>query len=144
MSTTASLIIGVDSNIIIRLLVGDDTAQAEAAKKAIKESTKPCHIDCSVLGEVVWVLERGYKYSKNDIAKAIEALLQTQDFTFEDKSSIWQALKDYQCSNIGFVDCLIGRRNHQSGCGTTLTFDKKAAKLKTFTLLRSTDKFQQN
>ena len=37
----------------------------------------------------------------------------------------------------GFADCLIGQTNRTAECRRTVTFDRKAAKLDTFELLKS-------
>ena len=126
--------VGVDSNIVLRLLLKDDPAQAELAHQSV-ESSDQCFIDVSVLSEVIWVLKRGYRFDRSRIVKVIEVLLQTQNFVFKDKDAIWQALKDYKSSSADFTDCLIGQRNQHGGCETTLTFDIKAGRLGSFTLV---------
>lgn len=127
--------LGVDSNIVLRLLINDDPIQAEQAKQAVKNASSPCLIDTTVLSEVVWVLKRGYKFDRENIIKAVEALLQTQNFVFEDNDIIWRTLNDYKDSSADFSDCLIGQRNKQNKCETTITFDRKASQIASFTLL---------
>jgi predicted nucleic-acid-binding protein len=129
--------VGVDSNIVLRLLLNDDPIQAEQAKLAVRNASSPCLINTTVLSEVVWVLRRGYKFDRKNIIKAVEALLQTQNFCFEDSETIWRTLNDYRVSSADFSDCLIGQGNKQSRCETTITFDRKAGNLGSFTLLDS-------
>jgi predicted nucleic-acid-binding protein len=50
---------------------------------------------------------------------------------------VWSALRSYQSGTAGFADCLIGLRNRQAGCETTVTFDKRAARMATHRLAQA-------
>lgn len=69
--------------------------------------------------------------------RILEQLLKTVQLRIEDIQWVWQALKDYSASNTDFSDALIARHHAQCGCETTLTFDRKAARLAGFTQLSS-------
>lgn len=56
----------------------------------------------------------------------------------EDASYAADALEQYR-SGYDFSDAFIAGRNTAAKCDTTLTFDKKAARLDGFTLLTSDD-----
>jgi predicted nucleic-acid-binding protein len=130
--------IGVDTNVIVRLLVGDDAAQQRSAHDFLTRHTspdEPARIDRIAAVETVWVLERRYGYSRTQIASAIEKLLDTAEIAFEDHDLVRSAVRDYR-QGIGFADALMARGNEHAGCTTTLTFDAVAAKrLASFTLL---------
>ena len=58
--------IGIDTNILVRFLTKDDTEQSLAVAKLFKQhnnNESSIFINDIVLSEVVWVLEKGYKYS---------------------------------------------------------------------------------
>jgi predicted nucleic-acid-binding protein len=80
------------------------------------------------------VLARAYDYGRAELADAIEKILSTAQFDFEDKSSLWQALAGFRQSNADFSDCLIGVKNAAAGCTATFTFDKRAGGLPQFSL----------
>ncbi len=133
--------IGLDTNIIVRYLTQDDLNQAEQANKVIAQSIhhgEILWINQITLCETIWVLERAYKIAKNEIIAILHMLLQTQELKFEEHDVIWRAVQDYKtCQTVGFVDCLIGRRNESNECKFTYTFDKNASKeLTIFHLLK--------
>jgi predicted nucleic-acid-binding protein len=46
--------------------------------------------------EIVWVLERAYRYQRAIIADGIEAILRTADLRVENEKAVWTALARYQ------------------------------------------------
>ena len=130
--------IGLDTNVVVRLLVQDDLAQVRRARKAIRQHCSeddPGLINSIVLVEVIWVLGSVYRYSREEIVKAVEALLQIKEIEILHRTEVWEALRKFQDSKIGFADCYLAAINRESGCLSTLTFDKKAASLDLFQLL---------
>jgi predicted nucleic-acid-binding protein len=123
--------IGLDTNVVIRYLAQDDPKQAKLASQFIEKKIKAGEIlwICQItLCEVVWVLERCYKLSKNELIQVITQLLQTEQLQVEKDDIAWSALRDFsEGEALDFSDCLIGRQNHAQGCTATYTFDKKAA-----------------
>jgi predicted nucleic-acid-binding protein len=130
--------IGIDTNVLLRAIVGDDLAQQKKAAKFLKSQcskTNPGFINLLVLGEVVWTLDRGYRYDRAQIGDVIEALLSTAELVVERQEDVAKALLRYRQSNIGFADVLIATVNARQGCSTTVTLDRKAAKRDGFKLL---------
>jgi predicted nucleic-acid-binding protein len=130
--------IGIDSNLLLRLIVGDDPKQAVVARDFLRDKCKAdtpgyvCHI---VLVEVVWTLAKAYGFSRDRIAAAIEQVLETAQLDIESSNDVAAAVKDYRSGPADFADCLLVRVNSAAGCAHTVTFDRKAAKLKGFQLL---------
>jgi predicted nucleic-acid-binding protein len=118
-------VIGLDTNVLIRYLTKDDESQWQQATQPI-QSGEPCLIANIVLCELVWVL-RGepYQYSKDEILKTLEAMLQSPTFEFENRSCIYQALQRTKQGRADFSDYLIGAIAFQSGSRETATFDRK-------------------
>ena len=130
---------GLDTNVLVRFLVGDDPRQSPAAERFLKtrcSPENPCWIGVIVLCEVVWVLQRGYHYPRTQIAAVIRQLLETAEFEIEGALCVRQALSDFAAGRADFADALIGRRNAASGAELTGTFDKKAADLPGFQLIQ--------
>ena len=127
--------IGVDTNIILRIVLEDDGAQVKKIKSYIQKSKESLYISIPVLCEFVWTLKSSYKYSKSDIVEVIIYLLQSEEFVVEDKRIVAEAANVYLNSVAGFSDALIGLRNKAADCKKTITLDEDAAKLKEFELL---------
>lgn len=132
--------IGIDTNVLLRHLTMDDPAQASLARRAIDgfDAANPGHVSVIVLCELVWVLERAFRRSREEIAVAIQVLLHTRHLLFEDFEVVEAALTRYRRGRVGFSDTLLGLRNRMAGCEATLTFDRDAAAQAEFRLLTAT------
>ena len=127
--------IGLDTNVLLRLLVEDDPAQTERAKRFVARRCtpqSPGFINHIVLAEFVWVLASSYDYRRDEVADAVEGLLSGQDRVVEAEAQVRAALGDYRSGKADLIDCLIGRVNRARGCEATATFDRRAAKLDGF------------
>jgi len=128
-------VIGLDTNVLLRLLVKDDIRQMETAARAVAARCtveSPGYVNQIVLCEVVWVLQATLKYPRATIAAAIEALCRASEFRIEHMDAVREALSIFRASKADYADCLIGVLNRRAGCSTTLTFDKHAATLPEF------------
>lgn len=124
--------IGVDTNLLVRHLVQDDEAQARMVRRFFRRECtveSPGWINRIVLCELVWVLERAYRYSRAEIADALEALAQTAEFRLEDGAAVWAALQEYKAGIADFADNLLSITNRERGCEATATLDRKAGRL---------------
>ena len=119
--------IGLDTNVLVRYLTRDDETQFRAAKRLLEEieaSGETAHIDVIVLAELAWVLEISYGFDKSTLVSVLEQLLQTVEFTVENRDLVDEALSEFAKGKAGFADCLIGVRNRATGCEITATFDR--------------------
>lgn len=126
---------GLDTNILLRLLVRDDLSQYEAAVGYVRDAIgrgEKLFINRIVLAEFVWGLARTYRRTREEISTAIEHILLTAEFDVEGSTIAWAALHEYRQSSVDFTDCLIGAVNREGGCSVTATFDRQAARLETF------------
>lgn len=127
--------IGLDTNILVRLLVEDEPVQTAQAQHFIESRCtpeSPGFINCVVLAELVWVLDSVYQFRRAEIAAAIERLLAGRDRIVEHHDQVEQVLVEYRSGGIDFTDSMIARINRVRGCEATATFDRKAAKLDGF------------
>jgi len=128
--------LGLDTNVLVRLLIRDDAAQFKRAEKLVRRectASDPGWVSVIVLCELVWVLETAYTYNRSDIQSVVEHLLKTSIFRVEDEVIVSKALKSWASCNCDLADMLIAERNLHEGCTTTYTFDRKAAKQPGFT-----------
>jgi len=132
--------IGIDTNVLLRLLVRDDDAQVRAAERFIATHCSPDDpgfVSLVVVVETAWALRRLYLYDRSQIAAALSSLLDVAELEIESAAEVRSAVADFATSAAGFVDCLVARTNAAAGCTHTVTFDRKAAKLAGFEFLKS-------
>jgi predicted nucleic-acid-binding protein len=131
--------IGIDTNVLVRHLVGDDPVRARLAERFLSQrcsAEEPGFVNRIVLCELAWTLERTYGYPRPDIARAIEQLLFAGELHVEDREHVQGAVQAYRRGGIGFSDALIAGINRAAGCEATATFDRKAAKAAGFVAIK--------
>jgi len=127
--------LGVDTNVLIRLLVADDAAQTRKARLLVEKCVamhEAVLVSLPVIVEVEWVLRSRYELTKVEIVSTFRAMLSAAEFAFEHESAIEEALHFWQDAPTGFVDCLIAAHNRRLGCSGTATFDSKALRVPGF------------
>lgn len=127
--------IGIDTNVLVRYLVQDDEEQSLKVSRLIEKcagNPKSIFINNIVVCELIWVLARGYKYSKNQIILVLKEMFLTLEFAFENHQILWLSLSEYEKSDADFSDVLIGKINIANECKHTVTFDQAALTLKNF------------
>jgi len=124
-------VIALDTNILVRFLTRDDPGQSAAASEVIGGLTAeaPGFVCREVLIELVWVLERAYKYSRADITRAVEGLLSASEVVIEVSGDVGAILQLYETRGFGFSDLMIRQAARRSGADVLVTFDKQAARL---------------
>ncbi len=130
---------GVDTNILIRFLIGDDEQQAKKVYKIFKKvesEKKELFVPMLVVLELIWVLESAYEISRDEILDSIGDLLLMPILKFENQSALQQFILSAQGSRYDLPDLLIAHSAKINGCETVLTFDKKASKFNLFELAK--------
>ncbi|WP_024587218.1 type II toxin-antitoxin system VapC family toxin [Aliihoeflea sp. 2WW] len=135
--------IGVDTNVLLRLYVADDASQHATASRFFGERTaeSPAYISMIVFVEFIWALTRTYNYGWDRVFALIGALISAQDILIEREDAVTEALARAVEEKIDLVDALIARANADDGCSSTVTFDRKAARrLSSMQLLTGTSR----
>ena len=122
--------IGVDTNVLVRLMVSDDDRQHELAKRffAARSADDPAYISIIVVAELTWLLRTLYGYDKDRIADGVLALLQSPDLIVERHDLVEEAAQLSRQPQTGFADVLIAGLARERGCERTVTFDKQAGR----------------
>jgi predicted nucleic-acid-binding protein len=118
---------GLDTNVLVRHVMGDDPAQAAVARAVIANAEgagERLLVTVPVLCELVWTLERSYRLSREQIAEVVATLLGSPVFVVEERTPARLALHDFERGRAGFVDYFVGQLAHAQDCRTTLTFDE--------------------
>ncbi len=123
--------IALDTNVLIRYLVKDDTQQAEAAWTLLAKFTpqRPGFVCREVAVELAWVLDRAYGFSRNHIATVLEELVASEELHFEAADDVIRAAYAYRNGGAGFSDQMISAAARRAGATVLYTFDRQAARI---------------
>jgi predicted nucleic-acid-binding protein len=117
----------VDTNVLVRLVTGDDSKQAAAAENFVSSGAWVSHL---VLAETIWVLATVYDRDPPALAQTVEFLLKHRDLTVQDAEVVAAALVHYRNRpSLGFSDCLVLEIARKAGHVPMGTFDRTLAKL---------------
>ena len=131
--------IAADTNLLVRHLTEDDPVQTRRVRAWLGEAAakrENIFVSQVVLAELCWVLKSVYAFDRKGIELGVRELLEDGQFLFSDRQMIEDAIDAFAHANADFPDHLIGLLAARGGAVTTFTFDKKAAKLTSFTLLK--------
>ena len=95
--------IAVDTNVVVRLLTGDDPAQFARVHKLFE--TETIFLPKTVVLETEWVLRSLYGLPAQDIVRALSALVALPQVRSEDASTIVEAL-ELSRRGLDFADAL--------------------------------------
>jgi predicted nucleic-acid-binding protein len=127
-------LLAVDSNILLRYLTQDDSAQTPVAVEFVERwltAETPGYVSVPVLCEVVWSLRRVYGFSTAAVVRAVRGLLDTAQIVVAEEEAVLAALETPE----GFTDALIHALGRAAGCSETVTFDRGFARLEGVRLL---------
>jgi predicted nucleic-acid-binding protein len=117
----------VDTNLLVRLLARDDAPQVDAAEKFVEQGAWVSHL---VLVETLWVLDAVYGRAPEQLATALDMLLNHKNLTLQDADVVASALAQFRARpSVGFSDCLVLETARKAGHLPLGTFDKNLARL---------------
>ena len=119
----------LDTNVIVRYLVGDDVEHAEAARALLDGLTpgSPGFICREVVIEVAWVLERSYRFTRSRVAEALMDLTASDSLVVENSDDVAAAAHRYRQGGAGFSDLMILSAAKRVGAVPLHTFDRRLA-----------------
>jgi predicted nucleic-acid-binding protein len=118
--------ITADTNVLVRILTGDDERQSRIAQNTLTRSDMVA-VTIPALCELVWVLARGYKIDIAEIAAAIRGLINSANVVVS-RPAAEAGLVLLEAGG-DFADGAIAFEGNQLGAGTFVSFDKKAVGL---------------
>ncbi len=117
----------VDTNVLIRIVTGDNQPQMDAAETFISNGAWISHL---VLAEACWVLRTTFGLAAAQIASSVAMLLNHERFTIQDADVVERALDSFRKRpKLGFSDCLIVEIARKNGHLPVGTFDRDLARL---------------
>ena len=123
--------IALDTNVLVRYLVDDDAEQAKAARALLEglTSERPGFVCREVAIEVVWVLERAYRFRPAQIADVLVELIATDSIVVEAADDVARAAFSYRQGGVGFSDLMILSAAERVGAAPLHTFDRRLARM---------------
>jgi predicted nucleic-acid-binding protein len=117
----------VDTNVLVRLVARDDRKQVAVAETFVARGAWVSHL---VLVEATWVLSSVYDRRPEEIATAVEMLLNHQHLTLQDSEAVAAAVASFRRRPaLGFSDCLVLEVARKAGHLPLGTFDRDFSKL---------------
>jgi predicted nucleic-acid-binding protein len=126
---------GLDTNILIRLLVADDAVQTRRVAgllQSAESSGESYFVSSLVLLELVWVLESAYECTREEVLDALERLTMMPVLSIDNLDAVHRAIFLGRKSKQDIDDLIIGCCAVANGCSSVLTFDKLAARCELF------------
>lgn len=118
--------IGVDTNILVRAILGDDPEQSPLARRTL-EQARAVLVPITVLIELAWVL-KSVGWSRIQIHQAIATLAKQPTVHMDRFAEVQAALADFKVGPADLADCLALHQARALGASKLLTFDRKLAK----------------
>ncbi|MGV2066389.1 PIN domain-containing protein [Agrobacterium sp. 22-226-1] len=121
---------GIDTNILLRIVVDDDVEQKETVKRLLTrlEDGETLLVSLAVILETAWVLGQFYGYPKSAVLEFFQLMLERRELEIPNYEAIGNAIDICRNTNADFSDAIVSESNRVNGCVATYTFDKKAAR----------------
>lgn len=119
----------LDTNVLVRFLVGDNKSQQEQAEEWFHEAEtgeRKITVKSIVVAEACFVLESFYKKSRKEIAQALQVFLSQRWLSVEDRD-VLHNMWEWYLKNLHFVDSFLLSWMKINNA-TLLSFDKQALK----------------
>jgi predicted nucleic-acid-binding protein len=120
--------ISVDTNILVRAVLQDDAKQSRTASKILKDASLIA-VSLPCLCELVWILRRGAKLTKEDVAVTIRDLLHAGNVVMN-RPAVEAGLAILEAGG-DFADGIFAYEGNWLGGETFISFDKQAVELLT-------------
>jgi predicted nucleic-acid-binding protein len=122
----------LDTNILVRYIVQDDSVQLAAAHRLIRRCVTEqltLFVPVTVTLELEWVLRSSFESTKEETVGALSDLFSAAELSFESERALEVALDLYRSKTADFADCVHVALAAQAGEQPLWTFDKAAAKV---------------
>ena len=128
--------IAVDTNVLLRALVDDDSALAQTqAARAFLGPMREIHVAQVVQAELTWVLHRAFGFDRGAIIEVLQTLRAHPAIRLQAADSFDAAVAAY-AAGVDFADALIAHEASRVQTGL-VTFDRVFAKRCGATLLQA-------
>ena len=120
--------IAIDTNVLVRYIVGDDPTQSALAARFIETELTPetpGFVTLVAVVELSWVLRGLYGASAETVTTILRTLLASPQIAVENPDAVERAITALR---VDLADALIHEVGRSAGCEKTITFDRKFAR----------------
>lgn len=117
----------LDSNIFISYFEKRDEVVSRKIEKLFTEITEGKTIAVTshlVIAEIIWVLDKFYKWNREEICDNIELILNTPNIKIKDKPILSDSIDIFRANNIDFIDCYNFSFMKFESISEIITYDK--------------------
>lgn len=117
----------IDADVILRYLTNDVPEQAKQVEELfnrVEVGNEDVFLPDIILADIIWILEKYYKQTREDIREWITAILSLQGLTFSDKKMALNALDIYVAKKIDWSDASAAIQMLQRDITEIYSFDK--------------------
>ncbi len=112
----------LDSNVVLRYLLGDDPKQSREAKDLIEKAPgDTLYLSAIILAEVTWTLRSHFIVPRDLISTAIQRVLAQPSISAD--ATTREAVVRYANTNVDFIDCALAAASAETGLWIA-TYDK--------------------
>lgn len=117
----------LDTNLLARLVTGDDPRQVARVKALLDEASargETLYVSEVVVCELAWVLRKTYGYDRLRLVAVLRELTQAPYLHLAEPVVLKRALAAYAAGRGDFADYVIRERALAEGCEAVVTFDR--------------------
>ena len=120
--------IGVDTNVLVRLFINDEPEQHARANAFFGERTPEdaAFVSLATTMEFVWVLTRSYRRPQDEALGLLKIVLSSRDAVVEMAEVVASAVETALDTKADYSDVIIAQAGRRAGSSGTVTFDKAA------------------
>jgi len=122
----------VDTNILVRHLVGDPPAMAKRAT-AFLASQPELYLADLIVAETVYVLESFYKAPRDQVATAMRSLIAMRSMITLNPALLLRAIEVYEVDRLDFAEAYLVACAETGGVDTIASFDEAIDRVTTVT-----------
>jgi predicted nucleic-acid-binding protein len=121
--------VGIDTNILLRLIVNDDPEQRKAVLRfgSMLNREYRGFVSLVNLVEMDWALCSQYGFTRKQSIESIRKVTQMRGVDVESHQVVGRALMLADDRNVDLADALIAGQAAENDCPVTFTLDKRAA-----------------
>lgn len=122
-----SVVGSLDTNALLRYIVGDIPEQADAVERLLRQAGGQLAVADIAIIEVVFVLNLYYGMSRGEVAEALRMIMNLREINCN-RNLFNAALTDFvEHPALSFEDCCLAQYAKLSGAVPLYTFDRKLA-----------------
>ena len=120
----------LDTNVLVRLVLGDDPAQAALAARCWSDAQQAggVFLPVVVLVELVWVLDRAARLDRPRIHSELVRLTNLDGVVIQYAEIVHAAVRCYAITAADFADCVIRESARVAQSLPVHTFDRRFAR----------------